>query len=149
MRRLLLLASVVFFVACTGELQPGPTGHPVDMRQYLPDSLTKASQAGAKPDSSFRGSLKVGPDSAPVELEWATFRLTTGRYLASVSGRLLAPAKLDSIRLGAVSNLVNVGSKFDPIESATIEVYWFRHTLLWHRSGRASFGFDAAGNRLR
>ena len=141
-----MLASAVLLIACSGELQPGPMGKPLDMREYLPDSLR--SQAAVKPDTTFRAQIVVGPDSAQVEIEWAAFRLTSGRYLASVSARSLAPAKLDSLRLGAVSDLINVGSKTAPVESAKIEVRWFKHSLLRHRAGATIFGFDALGRRI-
>lgn len=140
-----MLASAVLLTACSGQLQPGPLGQAVDMREYLPDSLR--AQTDVKPDSTFRAQIVVGPDSAHVEIEWATFRLTTGRYFASISARLTATAKLDSLRLGNVSELINMGSKTDPLESAKIQVLWFKHVLWRHRSGATNFGFDAAGRR--
>jgi hypothetical protein len=141
----MLASSAVVFAACSGELQPGPIGQPLEMRQYLPDSLR--SEAAAKPDSTFRQTIPVGPDSARVEIEWATFRHATGRYVSSVSARLTKSTKLDSLRLGNVSALKNSGTKTDPIESGNVQVLWYMHRITGRQSGAMNFGFDAVGRR--
>jgi hypothetical protein len=65
--------------------------------------------------------------------------------LASVTGRLLEAAPYDSITLGAVSDLRNVGSKFEQIESGKIQVRWFKSSFMRHSSGASGFTFDAEG----
>lgn len=140
-----VFAPFVLLVACSGELRPGPVGQPLELRQYLPDSL-RAESAGT-PDSTYHQEIPVGPDSARVEMTWSTFRHTTGRYVSSISARLTTPAKYDSLSLGTVSALKNAGTKTAPVESGNIQVFWFRHTLLWHKSGAMNFGFDAGGRR--
>ena len=140
--RWLTVVSVVLLAACSGTLPPGPMGQPLDMREYLPDTARSGT-----PDSTFRAQLKLGPDSTSVEMEWATFRHTTGRYVSTLSGRTLTPSRLDSVRIGNVSSLQNMGTKTEPIESGTVQLLWFKHTLLWHSSGAKNFGFDALGRR--
>jgi len=127
--------------ACSGTTGPGPIGSPVDLRRYLPDSL----RSETAPDSAYRQRISVGPDSAPVELSWTTFQHESGRYLTSVTGRLLAAAPYDSITLGTVSDLRNVGSKFQQVESGTIQVRWFKSAFMRHTSGTEGFTFDALG----
>jgi hypothetical protein len=65
----------VALAACSGKMPPGPTGRPMELRKYLPDSLKTAP---FPPDSSYRQEIVVGPDSARVELTWTTFRHGTG-----------------------------------------------------------------------
>ena len=145
MHRVVLGIVVALLTACTGQVAPGPIGRPLDMKQFLPDSLRPES--AATPDSTFRQTIPVGPDSAQVEMVWKTFRHTTGRYVASISAELKGPAKFDSLLLANVSSLKNSGTKEAPVEAATVQVFWFRHTLLWHKAGAMNFGFDGAGGR--
>jgi hypothetical protein len=127
--------------ACSGKSAPGPLGSPVDLRGALPDSL----QSETAPDSVYHQRITVGPDSAAVELSWTMFQHGSGRYLASVSGRLLAVAPYDSITLGGVSRLRNVGSKFEHVESGKIQVRWFKSAFMHDTSGSIGFTFDALG----
>lgn len=129
---------------CSSQMKPGAIGEALDMRQYLPDTLRTAAFS---PETTFRQVIVVGPDSARVELAWTTFRHGAGRYLANVSARLLAPVPYDSLALVPVSELENVGSKFEPSESAKIGVSWFKKTLLIHHAGETPFVFDAQGHR--
>ncbi|MFL5619062.1 MAG: hypothetical protein ACJ79A_11815 [Gemmatimonadaceae bacterium] len=89
--------------------------------------------------------MRLGPDSAPVEMTWTTFRRGSGRYLGALTAQLLAPARYDSITVGDVSSLRNVGTKFVPTEGAKVQVSWFGRRLLRHVQGSTTFGFDAAG----
>ncbi|HSQ31278.1 MAG TPA: hypothetical protein VLN49_15565, partial [Gemmatimonadaceae bacterium] len=98
-------------------------------------------------DSTFQQEVAVGPNKARVELTWITFRHGSGRYLASVSARLVDPVRYDSLVIGPVSELRNVGTKFDPSESAKLSVDWFKKTFFVHRSGVTPFQFDAQGRR--
>lgn len=127
--------------ACTGSAAPGPLGSPVDLSQALPDSL----RSETAPDSVYHQRITVGPDSAPVELSWTTFQHGSGRYLKSVAASLLAAAPYDSITLGTVSHLRNVGSKFEHVESGKIQVQWFKSSFRRHTSGALGFTFDALG----
>ena len=136
---------VLLVTACSGQLSPGPVGQPLDLKQYLPDTLR--AESAAIPDSTFSQEFTVGPDSARVELHWATFRHTTGRYVSSISGQLKSPVNYDSFRLANVSSLKAVGTKSEPVEAGTIQVLWFKHKLSLHSSGAINFGFDAAGSR--
>lgn len=142
--RTLCVVLVAALAACSNQMKPGAIGETVDLRQYLPDTLQTVAFS---PESTFRQMIVVGPDSARVELTWTTFRHGPGRYLANVSARLLAPVPYDSLSLGQVSELENVGSKFEPSESAKIGVAWFKKTLLVHRAGLTPFVFDAQGRR--
>ena len=145
MRRVSMAAVFALFAACTGQAPAGAIGQPIDLKPYLPDSLRAPS--AATPDSTYRQLIPVGPDSAQVEMAWSTFKHTTGRYVSSISAELKAPAKYDSLLLANVSSLKNSGTKEAPVEAGNVQVLWFRHTLLWHRSGAMNFGFDAAGRR--
>ena len=142
--RYLMIAAFAGLAACSGHMKPGPLGQQVDLRQYLPDTLRAAA---ASPESTFRQEVAVGPNRARVELTWTTFRHGSGRYLASVSARLLGPVRYDSLSIGPVSELKNVGTKFDPSESAKMSVDWFKKTFFVHRSGVTPFAFDAQGRR--
>ena len=130
--------------ACSGQMTPGPVGKAVDLREYLPDTLRTPE---VPPDTTYRAEIVVGPDSAHVELAWAAFRRGPSRLLANVSARLIKPVRYDSITLGRVSELINVASKFEPVESARIEVGWYKKKLFVHRSGVTPFRFDANGRR--
>ena len=143
MRQLTLVLAATL-AACSGQMQPGAIGETVDLRQYLPDTLRAA---GFSPETTFQHVIAVGPDSARVELRWTTFRHGSGRYLANGSARLLAPVPYDSLLLAPVTELDNVGSKFEPSESAKMGVAWFKKTLLVHRAGLTPFAFDAQGRR--
>ncbi|HEX8946345.1 MAG TPA: hypothetical protein VF785_24620 [Gemmatimonadaceae bacterium] len=143
MRRLMIALGAAL-AACSSQMTPGRVGQTVDLRQYLPDTLRLSVQPA---DSTFRQEIPVGPNSAKVELTWTTFHHGSGRYLATISARLLEPTKYDSLNLGAVSALANVGSKFEPTESAQIGVAWFKKTLFVHQSGLTPFEFDAQGRR--
>jgi hypothetical protein len=141
MRTAVAMALGLAITACTGSASPGPIGTPVDVRRFLPDSL----RSETAPGSVYHQRITVGPDSVPVELSWTTFQHGPGRYLATVSGRLPAAAPYDSITLGAISDLQNVGSKFEEIESSRIQVRWFKSAFMRHSSGAAGFTFDALG----
>ena len=142
--RKMAIALVMGLAACSGELQPGPMGKEVDLRQYLPETLRSPE---TKPDTTYHYAIVVGPDSARVELAWAAFRNGQGRYLATVSARLVKPVHYDSISLAPVSELKNVGSKFEAIESAKLGVNWYKTRFFRHRSGMTPFRFDASGTR--
>ena len=135
----------VALAACSGKMPPGPTGRPMELRKYLPDSLKTAP---FPPDSTYRQEIVVGPDSARVELTWTTFRHGTGWYLSSISARLVQPVRYDSLTLGEVSELTNIGSKPQPIESAKIGVLWFKTRFFAHTSGVTPFAFGANGRRV-
>ena len=140
--RFTLFILALFASACSKPTtNPGPIGQPVNLRQYLPDSLRSGP---TEADSTFRQQVHVGPDSANVEMEWATFRHTSGRYLNKISAKLVSAAPYDSLVLGTVSDLRNAGSKSQPVESGRIKVAWFRG----RKSGEMSFDFDAAGAHL-
>ena len=143
MRRLVILVTAL--AACRGQTQPGPIGKPLELRQYLPDSLRSATSSA---DSTFRQEIPVGPDSARVELVWNTFQHDSGRFLAELSARLVAPVRYDSLTLGNISGLQNVGTKTRPIESANVQVGWFRRAGLGHESGVMNFGFGGDGRRM-
>lgn len=128
-------------LACSGRTEAGPIGQPIDLRRFLPDSL----RAGTGHDSTFRQEVPIGPEGAPVEMVWTTFQRDSGRYLATVSAQLRAPAPYDSIRVGNVSSLRNVGSKFVPIEGGRVRVSWFGRRFFRRVQGSTTFGFDASG----
>src|SRR6478672_7216831 len=107
-------------LACSGRTEAGPIGQPIDLRRYLPDSLRTSTGH----DSTFRQEVPIGPESAPVEMVWTTFQRDSGRYLAGVTAQLRAPAPYDSITVGNVSSLRNVGTKFVPVEGAKVRVSW-------------------------
>ena len=132
---------VLALLACSGRTEAGPIGQPIDLRRYLPDSLRTSTGH----DSTFRQEVPIGPESAPVEVVWTTFQRDPGRYLATVSAQLRAPAPYDSITVGNVSSLRNVGSKFVPIEGGSVRVSWFGRRLFRRIQGSTTFGFDAAG----
>lgn len=133
--------------ACTGRTDAGPIGHPIELRRYLPDSLR--STTVAMPDSIFRRVIQVGPDSARVELVWTAFQHGSGRYLSGISARLMGPTTYDSLTLGSISRLRNAGSKFQMVESATVQVGWFRRSIAGLKDGATDFEFDAAGRSVR
>lgn len=140
-----LAASLMAGLAgCSGELQPNAIGKELDVRQYLPDTL----RSPATPvDSTFHQEMPVGPDSARVEMTWTSFPRGPGRFLAGVSARLVSPVHYDSLSVGNISDLKNSGSKEKPVAAAKVQVAWFKHTLVFHRSGVMNFSFDAAGSR--
>ena len=106
------LVTILAVTACSGSTNAGPIGAALDLRQYLPDSL-RASASGTV-DSTFRQVIRVGPDSAQVEVTWSAFQNGPGRYLASLSARLLAAAPYDSLSVRDLDELKNAGSKFIP-----------------------------------
>jgi hypothetical protein len=138
-----VLAAAV--AACSGRTEAGPIGQPLELRQYLPDSLRSTVASAA--DSTFRQEIPVGPDSARVEIVWNAFQHGAGRYLTSVSARLIAPAQYDSLRFGNISDLKNTGTKSGPIEGAKAQVAWFKRGTVGPRSGVMNVSFDAAGGR--
>ncbi len=129
--------------ACAGTTPAGPIGQPMELRQYLPDSLRASTASGG--DSTFHRQIRVGPDSALVELTWTAFQHGTGRYLGTIAGRLLANARYDSLTLRDVTELKNSGSRWVPVESAKIRVAWFKKRLFGRKSGATTFWFTAAG----
>jgi len=143
MRSLTLLLALAV-IACSGKKSPGPISKPIDLRQYLPDSL----KAGLVPDSAFRHQLRVGPDSALVEVTWTLLRNGPSRLLGEVSARLVEPVKYDSITIGDIGNLKNVGTKTEPVESADMKIRWFKTWFTRRRTGAADFEFDAKGRRM-
>jgi len=128
-------------LACTARTDAGPIGQALDLRQYLPDSL----RTNAGDDSTFRKQMRLGSDSAPVEMTWTTFRHGSGQYLGTVTARLVAAARYDSLTVGEVSSLRNVGTKFVPTEGAKVRVSWFGRRFFRPVHGSTTFGFDAAG----
>jgi len=137
------LAGLAFLAACYGSTPAGPIGQELDLRAYLPDSLR--SLASTQADTTFRRQIKVGPDSVPVEISWTSFHHGPGRFLGVVNGKLLRPARYDSLRFGNPSNLGNDGTKDTINATATVQVDWFRRVLLFNRHGSASFRFNARG----
>jgi hypothetical protein len=140
-----VIPGLLVLAACSKSVPAGPMGEPIELRQYLPESLRLRATEAA--DSSFRQLVAVGPDSAAVEVVWSSFAHDSGRYLATISARLVRPAPYDSLRLGAVVNLTNVGSRWKPIESGTTQILWYKGRSIFHRRGVIDFGFDAAGRR--
>ena len=140
-----ILAFAVVVTACSGRREAGPIGRPLDMRQYLPDSLRSVVASGT--DSTFRQEIPVGPDSARVEMTWTAFQHGSGRYLSTISARLVAPVQYDSLVLGNISELKNSGTKSEPFESAKAQVAWFKRGIFGRKAGVMNFGFDAAGRR--
>jgi hypothetical protein len=61
---------------------------------------------------------------------------------------LLEPVKYDSLTIGGIGNLKNVGTKTDPVESASMKITWFKTWLTRSKSGVADFEFDARGRRM-
>jgi hypothetical protein len=136
----------VALAACSGRMEPGPIGQPLDLRQYLPDSL-KASSPGSV-DSTYRQPVSLGPDSARVELSWTAFQHGSGHYLATITARLLTEARYDSLKLVDPSDLQNSGSKWQADESAKVRLVWFKKGPLGLKSGALRFWFSATGKRL-
>jgi hypothetical protein len=136
----------VALAACSGRMEPGPIGQPLDLRQYLPDSLRLGTPGVV--DSTYRHQISVGPDSARVELSWTAFQHGSGRYLATIAARLLAEARYDSLKLVDPSDLQNSGSKWEADESAKVRVVWFKKGPLGVKSGAVKFWFSATGKRL-
>ena len=139
------LALATVLAACTGQLELGPIGQPLDLRQYLPDSLR--TPTATTTDSIFRQEIRVGPDTARVELTWTTFQHGSGRYLSEISARLLAPVRYDGLTLGNVSELRNAGTKFQIVESATVQVGWSKRSIFGRKAGATGFSFNAGGGR--
>jgi len=124
----------------------GPIGPPVDLRKFLPDSLRASTAPGS--DTTFHQQMRVGPDSAPVELTWTAYQHGSGHYLATISGRLLADAQYDSLALQDVSDLENRGSKSVVDEAARIRVAWWKKSGVGTTTGMKSFWFTASGKSL-
>lgn len=141
--RVWFAALAVALAACSGQKEAGPIGQTIDLRQYLPDSLRAIALTAS--DSTFHRQIRVGPDSAPVDLVWTRFRHGPGRYLGTVGAQLLAPVHYDSLTIGKLSHLGNVGTKDTVIASATVRVEWFKTTLFVHRAGGVDFGFTGRG----
>ena len=141
MRSRIAVVLCLALLACSGRTEAGPIGQPLDLRQYLPDSLRTSTGT----DSTYRKQLKVGPDSAPVEMTWTTFRRDSGHYLGTVAAQLLARAPYDSITVGGVSSVRNVGTKFVPTEGAKVRVSWFGSRFFRPIRGSTTFGFDGVG----
>jgi hypothetical protein len=140
------VAALVISAACSSrDIPAGPIGEAMDLRALLPTGLRDAARS--TPDTTYSQRLSVGPDSAAVELVWTAFGVGTGRYLATLTARLIAPASYDSVRLGDVA-VENAGSKFDPVEAATIDLRWFKRSIGLRRSGATRFRFEAIGRRI-
>jgi hypothetical protein len=142
----LVVALAAALVGCSGRTEAGGIGRTLELRQYLPDSLRATTAPAA--DSTFKQEIPVGPDSARVEMVWTTYQHGSGRFLSTVSARLVAPAPYDSLRFGNISSLRNSGTKSGPIESTSAQVVWFKRTILGRKAGVMNFGFDAAGRRM-
>lgn len=132
--------------ACSGRTEPGPIGAPLELRQYLPDSLRTATSTTV--DSTYRRLIRVGPDSARVELSWTAYEHGSGRFLGTIAGRLLDRAPYDSLALRDLSNLKNEGSKLVQVEGARMRVAWFKKGIFGHRTGAVNFWFNAGGRSI-
>lgn len=139
------LALAAVLAACTGRTEAGPIGQPLELRQYLPDSLRSPTATTA--DSIFRQEIRVGPDTARVELTWKTFQHGSGRYLSEISARLVAPVRYNGLTLGNVSELRNSGTKFQSVESATVQIGWSKRSISGRKTGATAFSFNAGGGR--
>ena len=145
MRRSLVTVALTAIVAgCSGgQTQPGAIGQPLDLRQYLPDTLRGLMSNPL--DTSFTRQIKVGPDSAPVEITWTAFTHGPSRYLGTVSSKLLRAVPYDSLRFGNPTNLSNDGTKDSINATATVRIDWFKRVPFSKQSGSASFKFNARG----
>jgi hypothetical protein len=141
-----MLVLTATLAACSGRTGAGPIGEPLELRQFLPDSLRSATASPA--DSTFHQEMPVGPDSARVEMTWTAFHHGSGRYLASVSARLVAPVRYERLILENISDLKNAGTKSGPIESAKVQIGWFSRGIFGRKSGVMNFGFGADGRRM-
>ena len=128
--------------AACGKTEPGPIGS-VELRHYLPEQL-RTSNPGTH-DSTYRATIRVGPDSAPVEMAWTVFQHDSGRFLGSIAARLEKRVPYDSLVLGGVSRLDNRGTKWAALESGNIDIVWYKKRLLWTRGGKTTFLFTAGG----
>jgi hypothetical protein len=142
MRRSFVLA-LLALAACSREKPPGEIGGTLDLRAFLPDTLRQI--ASTQPDTSFTRVVRVGPDSAPVEVTWSAFGHGHGRFLGTSSARLTKPVRYDSLRFGNPTNLKNVGTKDSVNAFATLEVGWYKTTLFIRRHGAMTFGITARG----
>ncbi len=142
--RIAIVVLAAGLAACSSNMPAGAVGQQVDLRQYLPDSLRSAPAAA---ESTFRQEVTVGPNHARVELTWTMFRRGSGRYLSSVAARLVSPVRYDSLTIEPVSRLKNVGTKFEPSESALLALGWSKRVFFVRRSGQTPFEFDALGRR--
>lgn len=140
-----MVALTAALVGCSGRTEAGAIGKALELRQYLPDSLRATTAPAA--DSTFKQEIPVGPDSARVEIVWTTYQHGSGRFLSTISARLVAPVRYDSLRFGNISKLRNSGTKSGPVESTTAQVVWFKRTIFGRKAGVMNFGFDAAGGR--
>ena len=140
MRRILPCLALL---ACGGSEQLRPIGENIDLRHFLPDSLQFITPAAG--DTVFHRRLTVGPDSARVEVRWQSAQHGGGRYLTALSALVVGASPYDSLTVGDVADLVNVGSKTKPIESAKVRIGWFKSG---GRAGRVDFTFDATGKHL-
>ena len=109
----------------------------------MPDTLKKI--AGTATDTSFSRVVRVGPDSAPVEVTWTAFGHGHGRFLGTSSARLTRPVRYDSLHFGNPTSLRNAGTKDSVNAIATLEVGWYKTTLFVHRHGTANVGIAARG----
>ena len=139
-----VFVGLVFVAACHGRTPAGQIGEPLDLRAFLPDTLKQL--VSSESDTSFSRRIKVGPDSVPVQITWTSFRHGPGRYLGTVSGKLMEPAPYDSMRVGSPSNLANDGTKDTVNATATIQVDWFKRFLMLNRRGTVAFRFNARGD---
>jgi hypothetical protein len=135
----------VAVMACSGTKKPGPLGQPIDLRDYLPPEL---KTGGVSVDTAYHQRLKVGPDSALIEVTWTPLQNGKARLLGEVKAELLEPVKYDSLRIGEIGNLINIGSKMEPVESAALKVRWFKTWFTRPRAGYTDFQFDAKGRRM-
>ena len=139
-----LLVSLAFaLTACSGTRSPGPLGQPLDLKEYLPEAL----KTGV-PDTAFHHRLKVGPDSALIEVTWTPFVNGRNRLLGEVRAQLLEPVKYDSITIGEIGSLQNFGTKSEAVESAGMKIRWFKTWWRRRSSGFTDFEFDAKGRRM-
>jgi len=141
-----MLVLLMATIACSGKTDAGPIGAPIDMRPFLPESLRTVT-AGL-PDSAFTHVVKLGSDSAQVEATWKSVRHGPGRYLTEVHARLLSAAPYDSLSIGPVAELHNVGTKSEPVEAGTVRLNWFKESAADQKRGSINLEFDAVGRRL-
>lgn len=136
------LSLALALMACSGTKNPGPVGQ-LDLREYLPPEF----KTGGVPDTAYHVRFKLGPDSALIDVSWTPLQNGKARLLGDIKAELVEPVKYDSLRIGEIGNLINIGTKDEPVESATMKIRWFKTWLTRPRAGVTNFQFDAKGRR--
>lgn len=134
---------IVFISGCGGRETPqGPLGAEIDMSSSLPAGIRAPDEKNLR---NHQKDFSPGDSKARVRIAWQSFEQRGGQYIHSVKFEVVEAADGVEIRAGMFGEPVIRGSNAHAVQSAGIEIAWYRKSLLSGKGGQVRMEISADG----